>query len=339
MNFCFEFRRHLQAGCFWSWMNAAHDSFGQRQVVVLNLDETNIAKAYSGIKGTVALPSAWDECGSLELSEHVAKAKTRSYITYCAIIASNALISERLPQVLVASRKLMSRALEQYADIMLGARTHLWIRDSSWLNQEVFLEIMDLMLDALEPYHDFFDFILVFDASRIHLSHDIAQKLEAAAVRVVVVPAKLTWLLQPLDTHIFGNFKNNIRKKLQAATLAAPAGVLHDRQWIECVAESINEMTPQDHFHAFHRNGMLGNQNNVKPVESNVLSAECLTTVHREPPTLEEVKYCLSLKEAPWYDQVVGSLQRSIEWETQFASQGRTTIAITLNNSQQLDAD
>ena len=313
-------------------MNAAHDSFPGRKVVVLNLDETSIAKAYSKIKGTVMLPSAWPEYNALDISEHVPMAKTRCYITYCAIVASDPLISAILPQVLIAARKNMNRSVEQHADVILGVRTHLWVRESAWMTQEVFLEILDLLLDALEPYNDFFEFILVFDASRVHLSIDISRKLCIAGMRIVVVPAKLTWLLQPLDTHVFANFKNSLRKRLQEAAMDAPHGQLNDTRWIESVARCINEMTNIDHGKSFHRNGMMGHQNNMKAVESKVIAADCLHSVGRQAPTLEDMKFCLSLANVAWYDHIVGDLRAILDFNAtggiEFA---RPRIAIRLD--------
>ena len=286
-----------------------------------------IAKSYSKIQGTVMVPSAWPEYNSLDLCEHVTQAKTRTCISYCAIIASEPLISAILPQILIASRRNMSRSLEQFSDVMLGVRTHLWVRESAWLTQEVFLEILDLVLDALEPYNDFFDFVLVFDASRVHLSVDISRKLFMAGVRIVVVPAKLTWLLQPLDTHVFANFKNNLRKHLQKVRLNAPQGQLNDRQWIQAVAHCINEMANVDHARSFHRNGMMGRQNDMKAVEKNTIPAMCLNNVGREAPSLEDIQFCLSLPSVAWYDWVVGDLKTTLQIQAALRS-GETRQSI-----------
>ena len=322
----------MQACIYLNWMNAAHKSFPGRKVVVLNLDETSIAKAYSQMKGTVMLPSAWPEYNSLDMSEHVNKNKTRCHVSYCAIVASDPLISERLPQVLLASRKNMSRSLEQHADVMLGVRTHLWVRDSAWMTQEIFLEILDLLVDALEPYHDFFEFILVFDASRVHFSMDIAQKLWFAEIRIVVVPAKLTWLLQPLDTHVFANFKNNLRKQLQHAALNAPDGQLNDREWIKSVAHCISQMTSVNHARAFHRNGMMGHQIFMKAVESKILPPDFVDNVGNQTPSLEDVKFCLSLSNVPWYEQVVGDLRQTLDLHaTGWGENGRPRVSIILS--------
>ena len=275
------------------------------------MDETSIAKAYSKNKGTVMRPSVWDDYSALDMSEHVNKSKTHSYISYCAMIASEPLISRILPQVLLANRKTMNRSLEQHGDIVLGIQTHLWVRNSSWMTQEIFLEILELLLDALEPYMDYYDFILVFDASRVHLSRDIASKMMIAGVRIVVVPAKLTWLLQPLDTHIFANFKNTLRKKLHDMAICVENGVIDDMKWIDTVAECIQllQETTDTHMRAFARNGMLGNQECMKATEDKVFDASFLRSIQRVPPSLEEIEFSLGTKTVPWYDQVIGDLK------------------------------
>ena len=275
------------------------------------MDETSIAKAYSKTRGTVMLPSAWDDYSALDMSEHINRSKTHSYISYCAMIASEPLISSILPQVLLASRKTMNRSVEQHGDIVLGIQTHLWVRNSSWMTQDIFLEILDLLLEALEPYMCYYEFILVFDASRVHLSRDIASKMMISGVRIVVVPAKLTWLLQPLDTHIFANFKNTLRKKLHDVAICAENGVIDDMTWIGTVAECIKllQESTDTHVRAFARNGMLGNQEYMKATEDKVFDSSFLETIQRVPPSREEIEFSLGTKTVPWYDQVIGDLQ------------------------------
>ena len=315
------------------WMNAAHDFFVNRRVVVINLDETSIAKAYGKIKGTVMVPSAWKQCSALDVSEHANKSDMHTSISYVAMVANDPLISAMLPQVLVSSRRAVNRALEQEADIMLGVRTHLWIRDSAWLTQEIFLEVLELLLDALEDYQDLFGFILLVDACRVHLSVDVANKLLFAGIRIVVVPAKLTWLLQPLDTHVFANFKNSLKKKLQAAAINSHDGQVQHVQWIASLAEGIKEVTQLDCSHAFNRNGLLGDQTNMKAVEQNVLSAHFIRDVGRQVPSMEAVAYSLGLKSVPWYDQVLGNLQWQLalpqHW-AQCTDSGRPRVSVNV---------
>ena len=306
-----------EAKIYLSWMNAAHDSFPGRKVVVINLDETSIPKAYGRTRGTVMTPSAWPEYNSFDMSEHVSRSKTHCFISYCALVASDPLVSARLPQVLLASRKNMNRALEQHADVMLGVRTHLWVRNSAWATQEVFLEILELLVEALEDYRSFFSFILVFDAARVHLNMDVAQKLLFHGIRIVVVPAKLTWLLQPLDTHVFANFKNNLRRRLQKAAIASDDGQWTDQQWIDAVADCITGMQETVHENSFSRNGMLGDQGNMKAVENEIFSHDFVNSVGRQPPSLEDVSFALGLQTIPWYDQVVGDLQNALDFQAQ----------------------
>ena len=199
------------------------------------------------------------------------------------------------------------------------------------MTNDVFLEVLEILLDKLEDYVDFFRFILVFDAVRCHLSVDVANKMAFAGIKIVIVPAKLTWLLQPLDTHVFAQFKNNLKKKLQRAALSSESGLLKDQEWIQSMAACITELSDMDHRHAFDRNGMMGEQGNMKAVEDKVLSETFVAGVGRQPPSEDDVKFALNLTSVPWYQQVVGFLQDELALESQggYAVVPRPHIEIT----------
>lgn len=54
-----------------------------------------------------------------------------------------------------------------------------------------------------------------------------------------VVPAKCTWLLQPLDTHVFRSFKTQLRKDYHAAVQHQEKGQLSNKEFIACLSGTI----------------------------------------------------------------------------------------------------
>ena len=54
--------------------------------------------------------------------------------------------------------------------------------------------------------------VLVMDACRLHLHRSLAEACLREGVWLVIVPARLTWLLQPLDTHAFQPYKHFLRE-------------------------------------------------------------------------------------------------------------------------------
>ena len=65
--------------------------------------------------------------------------------------------------------------------------------------------------------------ILILDAATIHLSGTFRRRALSLGVRLVFIPAGLTWLLQPLDTHVFAALKRDIRTRLTRSILSSSA--------------------------------------------------------------------------------------------------------------------
>ena len=48
---------------------------------------------------------------------------------------------------------------------------------------------------------------MIFDAVPLHLADEVMRELATAGIWYLVIPARLTWLLQPLDAHAFANMQ------------------------------------------------------------------------------------------------------------------------------------
>ena len=55
--------------------------------------------------------------------------------------------------------------------------------------------------------------ILAFDAAPLHLHPEVIELLGELDMWWLLIPKKLTWLLQPLDTHAFSKYKRYIRNR------------------------------------------------------------------------------------------------------------------------------
>ncbi len=68
---------------------------------------------------------------------------------------------------------------------------------------------------ALRPFMDRFQPILSFDAAPLHLTTEVSEEIRAAGLWFLLIPARLTWLLQPCDTHLFSRYKGYIKSRFQ----------------------------------------------------------------------------------------------------------------------------
>ena len=68
-------------------------------------------------------------------------------------------------------------------------------------------EVIGWLREALEPFRDRYTPILLMDAAPVHVASNVLRACVERSIHVIVVPAQMTWLLQPLDTHAFRLYK------------------------------------------------------------------------------------------------------------------------------------
>jgi hypothetical protein len=74
----------------------------------------------------------------------------------------------------------------------------------------------------------------------------------------VVIPAGLTWLLQPLDTHVFAGLKRSLALGQQEIRAQDEHGVVGGCAWIDVLEASVRDvLVAHSHSHAFSSNGLI----------------------------------------------------------------------------------
>ena len=132
--------------------------------------------------------------------------------------------------------------------------------------------------------------VIAMDCCPVHLVGEVFTAARRPGVFIIVVPARMTWMLQPLDTHVFAALKARIR----AATFEAKAAsgstrlpylarvrvhsaairqVLVERSWSACVA----------------RAGLTGDLSEARPALTALLAGQCLQPTAPSVAELAEV--------------------------------------------------
>ena len=278
-------------------------------MVVINMDETSIAGAYASKLGTVVSSARWQNVNMGALAEPISLRDTHLHITYCAFVSSNLEMQRVLPQILVVNRKKWTARMSDYADAALPDNVMVWPEETGWVTQALFKDILDVLCDSLRPHQARFQFMFVVDAARSHMSLRIASRARARGVTMLIVPSKLTWMLQPLDVHFFANFKNLLVKKLTVARARSRNGVLQPEVWLRQVFDSIAWLQQQDASVEFDRNGLCGNQNNLRIVHKQHLISETLVAgIGRQLPTAAQLAFSLGVKNVPYHEALVTPL-------------------------------
>ena len=101
------------------------------------------------------------------------------------------------------------------------------------------------------------------DAHAAHLSPKVFRAGSKAGFLIHIIPASMTCVLQPLDTHIFSQLKYTLWTKREAKMLASANGKLQTEEYLSVICESITQVFSTSHARAFASCGFQTNQTDV----------------------------------------------------------------------------
>lgn len=210
----------------------------------INLDETAIFRSFHGAQGNIVFGRDWVARAGGRLGAQVLRADIRGCATHVGLIADCADVNALLPQVFLGNTRVFTRAFvaEQVAHPPDGVR--FWREKTSWNCAGVMCRIIDAVADAIAPCN--VAAVLVMDTVSCHLKTEVLWRARARRLRILMVPARCTHILQPLDTHAFAGYKRVLKDAYRrvlasgdgftparwAAVLrASGVGFLRSRSW------------------------------------------------------------------------------------------------------------
>ena len=231
----------------------------------LNMDETKLPLYLTPPKGYRA-----DE-GELEASgpgvtRHVAPLnQRRTAMSYLALIADNDAVQQLLPQVILMNKRTVTlTAYKALARACMGTPVSIWRESTAWATAETLAAWVRWLAKALKPLQKDHWFILSMDACTTHLAVPLARQCARSGVILHILPAGLTHIMQPLDTHVFAGLKAEFRQQLAFQRLSTADGSLPAdaivQCWVSCICE---KMTRRGFLHAFASVGLRNGQANL----------------------------------------------------------------------------
>ena len=223
----------------------------------LNMDETSLCLWQGQGKGTVFI----DKKRQLRPVQNVSRAKRRCCMTHVAFICDRAELQPLLPQVIVGNEATFSVRAFAALRGASPANVHLVRQKSAWNNEALCAMIIRWLGVALRQYCGELQPVLLLDAAKLHFTRRVLAACAAAGVVPVLVPAKLTWLLQPLDTHAFQPYKAFLQEAYQQARAASANGDLDIAQFLACVYGTIKQILEGREWAAvFDKDGFASSQ-------------------------------------------------------------------------------
>ena len=176
----------------------------------LSLDETSVSTVYTGQRGTVM--RCWPGSRKrVDAFMQATRAQMRSAFTHVAIICDNTQVQPLLPQVLVIGERLLTTEEQSKVYARLPPNVFIVRQKKGWSTIKLMVQIVKLVGRALQPYIGTLQPVLSLDCAKVHLHSSVVRACTKSGIWYTVVPAKMTWLLQPCDTHLFAAYKQHLK--------------------------------------------------------------------------------------------------------------------------------
>ena len=278
-------QRH-RAAMFIRWARWLRDqSPSGRRLVVINMDETGISEAKHNSKGT------WMHSAGFDEHEPEGKSKLQGFPRCCLIacVTDDPGLQRHLPQVFLPRTPRSGVPSAPVRGVFANAAQPIeaWHGSSGWN----VLHTMKTWIRAVESvarhHRPGCSIVLVLDAYSVHASLKTARLCRALGIRVLYVPSGMTWLLQPLDTHVFSQMKRRMRQRMLRKRLDSETGKLAWSDALECATFAVREeLVNKTWCTAMSRAGLHGDAEGVAAKLKTTFSDMDLTP---RPPNLQEL--------------------------------------------------
>lgn len=225
-----------------------------RRLLFINLDETAVCLTPRSPCGLLVRRRHW---GSNVDGPHIAVSKSdlRSYVTYVSLITSCKELQRELPHFVIGNKSLFTLPFMRAIAEGCPEHVHVWRAASSWTSSHLLMAMMRLISLAVDPFRWQCQPVLVLDVAPSHLGKEVMLCARDLDLTLAYVPARCTWLLQPLDVAGFAAYKQWLRREYQILRQAC-AGKVSKLEWAQLLLRGHREFWSQRTWaHAFRLTG------------------------------------------------------------------------------------
>ena len=234
------------------------------RTVVLNLEETAIERVIPHRRGHVLSSSSRGGARD-QMHERITRGESHGHLTLVACVAADADLQRRCPQfVLTKDASLTAR--ERARMSALASPIQWFSGTSGWVTKENFPAILTALRRFLRQRRPGFEYVIVLDCAAQHVANDVLAHAARLGLHLLFVPARLTFLLQPLDTHVFSTLKLQLHREQLRARSGAAQGGLGPLEWIAILERTVTQvLVMRDWSRSFADNGVTGRPELARP--------------------------------------------------------------------------
>ena len=124
----------------------------------------------------------------------------------------------------------------------IGAPIQVWHGTDGWVNGDVMLRWLKCIRARISARDPNIKIVLIMDCFSVHTSKKTLQCCRRLGINIVLIPARMTWLLQCLDTDVFAPLKREIRRETAMREMASTSGQLRPAEHIEAIGAAIHHI-------------------------------------------------------------------------------------------------
>ena len=295
----------LKACVMWQWSQHLHRQclLQGKEPLLINLDETSVPVVFTGGKGNIVAvrgKHAWRTMPRQRLG----RAHVRMFFTHVGIICNKPEIQPLLPQVIFVGAHTIT--LAEWRDLTANLPNNVYVKrmPKGWNNTAQHRIIIRILGLILRPLLTTMQPILSLDAAPLHLAQEVLREMTSAHIWYIVVPARLTWMLQPLDSHAFVLYKNFLRRGFIDAVGDGDTRSFM-RRMLDLVIGAIRYILQGRRWQrAFEQNGLAPNLDSISDFVRHQCGPEPLPAFPLACPTADQLRTCWP-RNRPFYDELV----------------------------------
>ena len=198
------------------------------------------------------------------VGRRVSRATTRACITHLAVVCNDMAVQQCLPQVLIVGKQQVSEARLATLRSSVPEKVVILREDKAWVSNDVMRWYASLLWESLRAYRLSHQVLVFCDVHRCHVSASVLQAFAVRDMWPILVPAKMTWALQPLDTHLFAAYKKCLADEAERRAADSESGVPTWEAMVSSLCVVIRDvMNGRPWAHAFVHLGLMPNQTGV----------------------------------------------------------------------------
>ena len=238
--------------------------------------------------------------------------------TLLAFVCNDEDVQQYLPQIMVFNASTTTASEINQMRQQLPENVFLWVETKAWNTAPLMIRAVNTMAKTLQQHKVNRRIILMCEVFRAHMSRSVWKNMTRLSIFYMLIPAKMTWALQPCDTHVFALFKRHLSELSQAAALRNESGRVPTVQLVGLVGEVITTvLRGRAWANAFAQIGLNGQQCNVsKRVLSKLGLEERPSVLSDDIPSLSDLKEIWPARSIIPLDTIFAAAVRAVSRDT-----------------------